>query len=218
LKKKIKKGREKQKDENLYEVFHSDLFHPPIGKMMCMPPSAAKKFEKRNSSADWSHIQEASPEQKEKIFRARELNRLKNNSIYHALIWLISFTFIITGFDELHKKQQMGLFFTLGGILTSIILRPSVCYLEDGGLKRRILRVVVGIIPIVCLGVGFRVIQKNFHFMNHQSTATFMFCFGILLSIWSMWASQAFFHKIGLGKINNGDDDGTPIQERKKYS
>jgi serine/threonine protein kinase len=51
----IKTALETQDHDFIIKLFDSDLFHPPVAKMMSMGPTATSKFLQRNSSADWSH-------------------------------------------------------------------------------------------------------------------------------------------------------------------
>jgi len=131
----------------------------------------------------------------------------KSNSNYLSLaICMASFAFLLQ-VDDSHLKQQVGCFFTIGGILTTIILRPTVCFLEDEGTKRRFLRFLLGVVPLALGGYLFKKLLKNFNNVNPLSMAIFMFSFGIVLSLWALYLSHALFQKVGLGKISNGDEE-----------
>lgn len=128
----------------------------------------------------------------------------KNYPYIQGSIAFVAFVLVNVYFEEVHLKQQLGLFFAFGGIITTIILGPSSYFLEDNnGIKNRLLRVVLGMLPILLIGIAYKIFVKNMHagHNNHQSSASFMFCCGIFKSIWVTWGSQVFFNKIKMGSI-----------------
>eukprot|EP01114_Cavostelium_apophysatum_P014880 TRINITY_DN3961_c0_g2_i1.p1 TRINITY_DN3961_c0_g2~~TRINITY_DN3961_c0_g2_i1.p1 ORF type:complete len:374 (+),score=76.61 TRINITY_DN3961_c0_g2_i1:226-1347(+) len=142
-------------------------------------------------------IKEASPVEDEK----NNHPKMKDNAYTQGLVWFLMCVLIVAVFEENHKKEQMGLYFTLGTILTGIILRPSVCFLEDKGAARRVTRVVLGLVPVAILALSFRQIQKNVINSRAQSTEATMFSFGVLIAVWALFGSQMIFQKVGLGQI-----------------
>jgi len=62
--------------DTVYDLFESDLFHPPIAAMMKMNASMAKMFQIRSESADWSHITDSSPKKRIHMFSVNEIRKL----------------------------------------------------------------------------------------------------------------------------------------------
>jgi len=121
----------------------------------------------------------------------------RRKTVLQILIWITMFAAIFT-LESVHVNQQLGLFFALGSILTSITLGQSpVSYLIDTGKRRHFVRVALGMIPILSLGVVYKILRTT----QPQSIHVGMFFVGMFLALWSMRLSQFFFSKIGLGKL-----------------
>lgn len=68
----LKETLHQQNHDRVYELFNSDLFHPPIATMLKMNPRVAQIFQIRSESADWSHL---SPSKQKKKYLAVAQNR-----------------------------------------------------------------------------------------------------------------------------------------------
>jgi len=133
------------------------------------------------------------------FFEEKNVNpqQKRRKTVLQILIWITMFAAIFT-LERVHVNQQLGLFYALGSIITSITIGQSpVGYLIDTGKRRHFVRVAIGMIPILSLGFIVKILRAN----NPQSIHVGMFFVGIFLALWSMRLSQLFFSKIGLGKF-----------------
>lgn len=112
--------------------------------------------------------------------------------------WIIMAIVIVAVFEESHKKQQMGLFFSLGALSSFIAMRPYIIFPEeDKDRTRMIIRLIIGVIPILLMGYAI--------FLCHKRGVAYLeqivFAIGCSLGVWVCILAPWLFVKFSLMKI-----------------
>jgi hypothetical protein len=103
----------------------------------------------------------------------------------------LGITFVL---EHEHKKQQLGLFYSLGSIITLLFLRHKVPHTEDDSTPRFIARIVIGLVPIMALVYGIFLAYKTYH----EWIGVVMFVSGTIMATWHSVGAPFFFTKVGL--------------------
>ncbi len=105
------------------------------------------------------------------------------NRLIQVIIWGIGIFLVFFGFDEQHKKNQLGLFLALGGIACGICVGPfsQIVYdpLPNKRKKRFCIRLGLGMVPII-IGIGFGLWLRSLHL----PVEWYLFCYGGFNSVW----------------------------------
>jgi len=116
-----------------------------------------------------------------------------------VILWLCVLTMVLLVFEDSHKKQQLGLFYSLGGLLGMMLFRPSIVFIEGGSNTKLFIRILLGQIPIIGVTYGIYFVYKNYNLWIDPT----LFLGGFLLSIWNVFAGPQFFIRSGLASLEN---------------
>lgn len=117
------------------------------------------------------------------------------HSIFQWVLLVLLFTLVCTAFEDIHKRQQLGLYFSIGALTSALLLRRFVYIVEDDGdIRRLLMRTFISMLPSLFSISAIRILHK------HQSDLIELsvFGFGVFLTSWLLVGSTLVTNRLGL--------------------
>jgi len=125
-----------------------------------------------------------------------ESGKTKRNLI-QVIVWICILAIVLFVFEDSHKKQQLGLFYSLGGLLAMTLFRSSITFIDSESNVLFLMRIILGEIPIFCITYGIYFVYRNYYIWVDP----ILFLGGFLLSIWNVFLAPQFFIQTGLASL-----------------